>query len=308
VSERSEKPVLERTRQETFAALPPRLRPGDTLAGYRIRQEVAVGTTAAIYGAACVDDGSAVALKVLSPHLALVPSAVERFRREFSLAARARGPCVIPVHREGEVCHHHFYSMELHGGETAEELDSGRGRPQREDSCRRIALLFAGVAMALDRAHRAGIVHRDVKPENLLIGRSGQLVLCDFGSAVEVCGEPPGLEESLWGTVRYMSPDQFLPDGNPRDPRIDVYALGMTLYEILLGEPAFPRTSPQELVHLKMTRRPVAPRRVDPDLPLALDAILGQALEPDPALRHRSAAELADDLDRFALRRRGHRR
>jgi serine/threonine protein kinase len=116
------------------------------------------------------------------------------------------------------------------------------------------------------------------------------------------------LEDSLWGTVRYMSPEQFLPDANPHDPSLDIYSLGATLYEVVTGRPVFPRIPPVDLVRWKLTRKPARPRELDPAVPMSLEAIVLEAMENEPRLRHPSAGDLADDLERFAEGRRGHHR
>jgi serine/threonine protein kinase len=152
-----------------------------------------------------------------------------------------------------------------------------------------------------------GVVHRDVKPENILVGRDGSLILCDFGSALD--SSPSGDDrDELWGTVGYMPPEQLRPGADPRDASMDIYALGLCLYEAVTGSPAFPRLSGEALVKLKLTRLPPAPRCMDHRVPLGLEAIIRQAIDSEPRLRHSSAAELAEDLERFASGKRGHRR
>ena len=292
------------TRRENYDALPPRLRSGDMLDPYCIEGEVARGGTAAIYRAHSAADGRVVALKVLSPHLGLVFEAVARFKAEAKLAGRVRHPCVIPIYQTGKADGHYYFATELHSGETAEHLSaktvSGGG-----DFYHHIAGLFAGVARALDDLHGQGIVHRDVKPENLLVGEDGLLILCDFGSALDSRNRSPILERTLWGTPRYMSPEQFLSDADPYDPLNDVYALGLTLYEIVTEAPAFPKWSLKNLVHFKLTRRPPVPRHINSDIPLGLDAIIRQAIEPNPRMRYLSMHDLAEDLERFATLQRG---
>lgn len=289
----------ERTRQQTYGALPPRLDPGDTLETFAISGEIARGATAAVYGARDLETDGEVALKVLSPHLGLIEEAIRRFEKESALAARVRDPCVIEIHGHGRDRGHHYYAMALESGQTMEGISLVGEAPGGDGAHQRVCALFAGVARALHRLHCRGVVHRDVKPQNLLLGKGGRLVLCDFGSAIE-SGERTTPEQPLWGTPRYLSPDQFTPDGDPGDPRLDVYALGLTLYEVVTGTQAFSEVPTEELARAKLSQRIPAPREADRTLPMRLDSLIRHAIEPDPARRHPSAAALAADLEAFA--------
>ncbi|MBI4602739.1 MAG: serine/threonine protein kinase [Planctomycetes bacterium] len=298
----------EKTRRASFPGLPERLRPGDVLGELRLEREVTTGGTATVYAAEDLLRGSKVALKVLSPHLALVPPAVARFKAEAALAERVESPWIVPVLGSGKDKDRYYFAMRLESGETAERLVEEAQDGRDEGSSRRVALQFAGVARALEALHEAGIVHRDVKPENLLLGSMGELLLSDFGSALDARDRSAVLEASLWGTVRYMSPEQFLPDADPYDATVDVYALGLSLYEAVTGLSPFPRVREEELARLKVTRVPPAPRHLNPRIPLGLDAVIRHAIEPCPRLRCPGAGALAEDLERFAEGKRGHRR
>jgi serine/threonine-protein kinase len=116
------------------------------------------------------------------------------------------------------------------------------------------------------------------------------------------------LEAALWGTSRYMSPEQFSPGADPYSPANDIYALGLSLYEVICGVSPFPRCSDEEMARQKLTRLPQAPRHFNPAAPLGLEAIIRRAIEPRPSLRYPTADTLAADLERFAEKKRGHRR
>jgi serine/threonine-protein kinase len=275
---------------------------------FRIEEEIAAGAVARIYAVSEPGSGFRLALKVLSAHFGLLPEARRRFEAEYELARRVAHPGIIPVYERGCDAGYWFYSMRLESSRTVAAL-KGRGESDSRDGFYlRLAALFAQAAASLEALHRNGIVHRDVKPDNLLLGRDGGLVLCDFGSALDARHRDPALADGLWGTVRYMSPEQFRPDADPYDPASDIYALGVTLYEVATGVSPFPRTTEHELVRWKLSRLPPAPRRVRPDLPLGLDALIRRAMEPNRSLRFQSAGELALELDRFALAKRGSRR
>ncbi len=169
------------TRKETFDALPPRLSHGDWLGEFCVEEEIAGGSTAAIYKASTVGEPLGVAVKVLSPHLGVVPRAVARFRAESVLARGLDHPGIVRVFAAGTKLGHHYYAMRLESSRTAANLRYTENLGNSDAYFRRIARMFARTARALETMHAGGLVHRDVKPENLLISRRGRLVLCDFG-------------------------------------------------------------------------------------------------------------------------------
>lgn len=298
---------LQKTRKVAFPALPPRIKAGDELGDYRIEGELASGGTATVFAAEETSRNRRVALKVLSSHLVHVPEATTRFLAEAAFAERVEHPSISRVLGSGRVADHYFYAMALQSGDTAERLILDAQRSDEVDF-QRLARQFSGVARALELLHANGIIHRDVKPENLLVGSDGELILCDFGSALDANDRSVLLEECLWGTVRYMSPEQLVPGCDPYSPLIDVYGLGLTLYEVVTGSSPFPRVTEEELVRIKLGRIPPPPRAMNPRLPLGLDAVIRQAIEPSPRLRYGAMGDFAEDLERFAERRRGHRR
>jgi tetratricopeptide (TPR) repeat protein len=174
------------------------------------------------------------------------------------------------------------------------------GQGRRREYFRKVAELGEQAAEALDHAHQAGIVHRDVKPGNLLLDGAGRLWVTDFGLAHVAQGEASlTATGDLVGTLRYMSPEQALAKRVPIDHRTDVYSLGATLYELLTLRPAFQGTDRQELLRQIAFEEPQAPRRIDKAIPAELDIIVQKALEKNPAERYATAQELADDLRHF---------
>jgi tetratricopeptide (TPR) repeat protein len=169
-----------------------------------------------------------------------------------------------------------------------------------KDSHRRVAELGVQAALALEHAHERGIVHRDIKPGNLLLDERGSVWVTDFGLAQLQHGEGNlTLTGDLLGTLRYMSPEQALARRVPIDHRTDVYSLGATLYELLTLRPAFGGSDRQELLRQVAFEEPVAPRRLDRGIPAELETIVLKAMEKNPADRYQTAQELADDLSRF---------
>jgi serine/threonine protein kinase len=169
----------------------------------------------------------------------------------------------------------------------------------REAYFRAIACLGSQVGRALDHAHQCGVVHRDVKPANLMLDRDGHIWVTDFGLAHFAANPTVSKEGTAIGTLRYMSPEQAAGDRRRLDHRTDIYSLAVTLYELLTGHPAFPAQSPPALLHQIATREPVKPRIIDDSIPRDLETILLKAMQKEVGDRYTTAGEFSDDLDRF---------
>jgi len=230
-----------------------------------------------------------VALKLLAPHLSTDEAFRARFRRECETAARLDEPHVVPIHRYGEIDGRLFLDMQLVGGcDLAAELTrTGPLPPERAVG------IVAQVAAALDAAHRAGLVHRDVKPSNILLaapapGRPDFAQLADFG----IASGPGGTGESD-GTAEYLAPERLL--GAPADHRVDVYALACVLYELLTGLRVFPGADFAAQVHGHLYLPPPRPSDAAAWLPPGLDRVVARGMAKDPGHRHPTAGTLADD-------------
>jgi beta-lactam-binding protein with PASTA domain/tRNA A-37 threonylcarbamoyl transferase component Bud32 len=235
-----------------------------------------------------------VALKVLFPELSVDRSFVERFRREAQAAANLTHPNVVSVYDFGEEEGTSFIVMEFVDGRTLTSIIKSEG-PLLAD---RAAGIGADVAAALAFAHRQGVVHRDVKPGNVLIDGSGHVRVTDFGIA-----RAANTEENLtqagavMGTATYFSPEQA--QGHRVDGRSDVYSLGVVLYEMVTGQPPFAGDNPVAIAYKHVREEPPLPRSINPAVPSAFEAIVMQAMAKDPAQRYQSAEDLRADLLRF---------
>ena len=257
---------------------------------YRIEALLGRGGMGEVYRAYDTAQQRTVALKVLLPSLAGDPQYAERFRREAEIVARLREPHVIPIHRHGEIDGQLFLDMRLvEGTHLGQVLRDGPLDPAAAVD------VVEQIAAALDAAHADGLVHRDVKPSNVLCaGRprpTDFVYLADFGIARTVDGE--GLTETgaMIGSVEYMAPERFRP-GRP-DRRGDVYALACLLFECLTARRPFVAPNPLEMVRAHLQDPPPALTSVRPGLPAALDAVLARGLAKDPTDRHPSASDLA---------------
>ena len=236
-----------------------------------------------------------VALKVLFPELSVDRTFVERFRREAQAAANLSHPNIVPVFDWGEDDSTYFIVMEyVEGRPLSAVLRDPNPMPPRQ-----IATIGAGVAAALAFAHRHGVVHRDVKPGNVLITPDGDVKVTDFGIARAM-----NTEESLtqtgavMGTAAYFSPEQA--EGKGVDSRSDIYSLGVVLYEMAVGRPPFTGDSPVAVASKHVRDLPVLPREANPAVPPALEAVIMKAMAKNPDDRYGSAEELRADLLRFA--------
>ncbi len=286
--------------------------PGRRLGDFEIVREIGRGGMGIVYEARQISLKRPVALKVLNSSPGLDGRSVLRFRREAETAATLHHANIVPIFATGEKAGVYYYAMELIEGPS---LDHVLGQLPRDlspqgaanslfapagggDYFRNVARLIAEAAEALHHAHTHGIIHRDVKPSNLLLAPDGRLCVSDFGLARFT--EQPGvtLSGDLVGSPSYMSPEQAA-GRFPLDARTDVYSLGATLYELLALRPPFVGTRRDEVLLKIIHDEPVPPKRIIPRIPAELETICLKALEKDRERRYQTAAEFARDLQNF---------
>jgi serine/threonine protein kinase len=264
--------------------------PGTELDGFVIEAVLGRGGMGVVYRARQRRPARMVALKVIAPDVAHDPEFRARFERESEIAAQIEHPNVIPVHAVGEADGIVYIAMRLVDGTDMASLLAGLGRLEPT----RAATIVDQVAQALDAAHARGLVHRDVKPANILIARSSSsehVYLSDFGLSRHVEASHGVTRSGAFiGTIDYVAPEQVR--GERVDARTDVYSLGCVLYRALTGQVPFPLDNDLAKLFAHGSQDPPVPSEYVPDLPLAFDAILPRALAKSPDDRYQSAGDL----------------
>jgi serine/threonine protein kinase len=289
------------------------------LGDYRIIREVGRGGMGVVYEAEQKSLGRHVALKVLPFHRLMDPLYLKRFQREAQAAARLHHTNIVPVFGVGEHEGIHFYAMqyidglgldrvilELRPSNSGSTRDADGLAPSSASAslshqpftqyCRSVARIGIQVADALAYAHREGLLHRDVKPSNLLLDSSGRIWVTDFGLAKADSGEALTQTGDLVGTLRYSAPERL---AGHSDIRSDIFSLGLTLYELLTLRPAYHETHQGLLVQQVADASPPTPRKRDRRIPADLETIVQKATAKEPERRYRDAGEMAEDLRRY---------
>jgi eukaryotic-like serine/threonine-protein kinase len=237
--------------------------------------------------------GRTVAIKMLAPQFADDDGFVQRFRREAQAAASISHPHIVSVFDTGSDDGLHYIVMEYVEGKTLAEYLAGGGRIMPD----RAIDIAMDVCTALEAAHARGVIHRDIKPGNIMLNERGEVKVTDFGIArVTTTAETVAQTAAILGTASYLSPEQA--QGLPVDGRSDIYSLGGVLFEMVTGRPPFLGDSPVAVASKQVLEQPIPPSRLNPDVTPDLDAVILRALAKNPANRYQSAEEMRADLDR----------
>ncbi len=268
---------------------------GKTVGGYRIIERLGRGAMGTVYKATQVSLDRVVALKILSPRLSSDPKEVTRFTNEARAAAKLNHQNVVAVYETGSDQDLNFYSMEYIENGSVQDLATREGRLEPD-----LALdIILDAARGLEYAEKRGIVHRDIKPDNLMINADGVVKIADMGLARDA-GEmahraESGGEEAIFGTPHFISPEQA--NGARVDTRSDIYSLGATLYRLLAGTTVFQGANVSVIIQKQIEELPRPVRETHADVPPALDELMLRMLKKDPAERPQTAAELVQALE-----------
>jgi DNA-binding SARP family transcriptional activator/ABC-type glycerol-3-phosphate transport system substrate-binding protein len=259
---------------------------GEPLRGYRLLEQVGEGAFGVVYRAIQPQVGREVAIKAVHPELANHPDFVRRFEHEAQIVARLEHPHIVPLYDYWREPNAAYLVMRfLRGGNVEELLEAGPVEPSR------VVSILDQTASALAAAHRQGVVHRDVKPGNILLDEDGNAYLTDFGVALDAGSPERSTGTMMRGTPAYLSPEQIRLD--PASPRSDVYALGVVVYEMLTGQHPFPETSLSALLDHHVRDALPSARTVRPQLPRGVDAVIARATAKDPKDRFSEVVEVA---------------
>jgi WD40 repeat protein len=278
--------------RQTLGPAPERL--GD----FRILREVGRGGMGIVYEAEQISLKRRVALKVLR-YGGSGPEAMQRFRREAETVAELHHTNIVPIFAIGCEDDVHYYAMQFIDGSSLAQLAEQAGETGKPIAPRDLAGWALQASEALAHAHQRGVVHRDVKPSNLILDPGGRIWLTDFGLAKRADDVTLSVAGALLGTPRYMSPEQAEAMSRPVDHRTDIYSLGATLYELAVGGPIFQADSPHAVITQILKAEPPAIRTLNSAFPRDLETIILKCLAKEPHKRYQTAAELAEDLRAF---------
>ena len=291
-------PAPPRSRSSDLSASAAVFEIGDVLGGrYEILQLLGEGGMGAVYKATDRELDRFVALKVIRPELASNPSILARFKQELLLAHQVTHRNVIRIYDLGEAEGVKFITMEFIEGRDLRSIIREKNKFAPEEAVE----VIQQVCLALDAAHSVGVIHRDLKPQNIMQDGTGRMLVMDFGLARTLEGDGMTQTGAIVGTMEYMSPEQSL--GKDLDQRSDIFALGLILYEMLTGKQPFAADSALASLIKRTQERAIPVSDVDAQIPGALSGIVSKCLERDVNLRYQNTAELLADLERWQGKR-----
>ncbi len=266
-----------------------------TLGEFDLLEEIARGGMGIVYRAWDRRLRRVVAVKILRHGAFGSDSDLERFRIETTSAGRLNHPGIVPVYEAGEESGIPYFAMPYVPGESlAERIARGPISP------REAARIVKSAAEAINAAHESGVIHRDLKPGNILLDQQGQVYVTDFGLARSIAdSNHPTQTGQILGTPQYMPPEQVRGSEHANTPASDIYSLGATLYAAITGRPPFQAATTLGVLRQVLDQSVLAPRQLDGNIPRDLDTIVTKCLEKEPTRRYATAAELANDLGRF---------
>ncbi len=267
---------------------------GQKLGNFRIERLLGRGGMARVYYGVDTKLRRPVAIKIIDERYRKRPAEVKRFLKEAQLMAKWRHEHIAQIYYCGDENDLYYYVMEYIDGKDLASILESRASRNKALPVDEVLRIGSALAEALDYAHGQGVIHRDVKPSNVLIANNGRVVLCDFGLALDI---QDGSLGEAFGTPHYISPEQALHSANAV-PQSDLYSLGVILYEMLTGSVPFADASPTSAALQHIGQLPPPPRSLNPNLPVAAERVLLRALEKSPQRRYQSGAELMEALQK----------